>query len=56
MKQDDPVPVLKVCPRCRGAGVVTTVKAEDYYVEDSSPREVPVATCPACGGTGTEDD
>lgn len=40
------------CTRCGGSGMVPRYRAQDYYVEDSSPREVPVSTCPECGGIG----
>lgn len=56
MKQKEPEAAPRVCGRCHGAGVVSTATAEDYYVEDSTVREVPVSICPECLGTGTEDE
>ena len=46
----------KRCPACRGSGVVSVYREEEYVREDSYPRESSVEQCSECVGTGYDAD
>lgn len=54
MKEEPTLPPN--CRRCGGSGVVMVTTASDYVAEDSFPRELPVAVCDDCDGTGIVQD